>query len=147
LQGNNSTLELGKLYVFTQTFQPYKENPYSSLTKAAADLHTPEGTTRGLRNSIARALNTKHLVNTNAGQMYFVQNPNSPDPFLENQKGIYPCTLHDMETGTTVAFEGLKPIVKHLAWFKPKVTYDRLYTSYKKGTLIHKRFKVTPIVS
>lgn len=141
-----SNVELGKVFAFTPELQPY--GVYDSLTNAASTLHKAEKTPRGLRNTIARALNTDRLVDTRAGLLYFVQNPNSPNLFLENHKGLYPCVLVDLETNEEKYFDGLKPIVGHLSWYKyqekSRVTYDRLFTAYKTGKIIFNRFKIIP---
>lgn len=110
-----SNVEPGKVFAFTKDLQPYSGGPYDSLTNAASLLHKPGKTPRGLRNTIARGLNTVQLVDTRAGLLYFVQNPNSPNLFLENHKGLYPCVLLDLETNVEQSFDGLKPIVAHLS--------------------------------
>lgn len=108
-----TTLEPGTVYTFTEDLQP--EGTYPSFTSAASDLCVSGNSPRGLRNSITRALNTDRPVSTRLGPLYFVQNPNSPNRFTQNHMGQYPCTLHDLETGTKVSFDGLKPIVSHLS--------------------------------
>lgn len=109
-----TTVEPGKVFAFTPDFQPYSEGPFASFTAASVSLCKPGKTPRGLRNTIVRALNSIQLVDTSAGLLYFVQNPNSTDRFTLNHTGHYPCVLHDLVTNTNVEFKGLKPLVAHL---------------------------------
>lgn len=61
------TLKKGPIYAFTKDYLLYSGGPYPSMRNAALNLHKSDGTARGLRNSISRALNYNHLVDTNVG--------------------------------------------------------------------------------
>jgi len=45
------------------------------------------------------------------GSFYIVKNPNSPNTFLENQKGKFPHSILDLTTGITTEQTGIKPAI------------------------------------
>lgn len=144
-----TTLKSGTVYAFTKDLQ--QAGTFTSYVKASSELCVSGKSSRGLRNSIVRAINTNRLVDTRVGQLYFAHNPNSPNRFTQNHQGKYPCILNDMVTESKVFFPGLKPIVTHLSWFEYKqnnrvykVTYDRLLSAYKSGKVLFGRFNIIP---
>ena len=80
-----TTVEPGKVFAFTPDLemfhfpQPHSEGPFASFTAASVSLCKPGKTPRGLRNTIVRAVNSIQLVDTSAGLLHFVHNPNSTD--------------------------------------------------------------------
>lgn len=139
----------GSLYAIRDDLTFYKD--YTSMTQAANELKPDNWTVRTTLNYIRYATNRNALVATSIGPLYFVENP-STNRFKENQKGMYPCKLHDLKLNTTQTFEGLKPVLHHLQGFvyyknnkQYTVKYDRLKTAYKTGKIIFERYKVTPI--
>jgi len=56
-----------------------------------------------------RLMNRAKPVDMEQGQFFIVKNPDSPNPFLENQKGRFPHTITDLTTGQVTKQTGLKP--------------------------------------
>lgn len=147
---------LGLVFIYDQNKVLARPERFVSIVAAAKALNPSDTNTRGMAIIISRFMNLDGTVRTELGDFYFVENP-SNDRFASNHEGRYPCVLHDLETGTIVPFAGLRPIVKHLAWFTypaksklQKVTYDRLKTCYDRTTslqnakVLFQRFIILP---
>lgn len=156
IPGLESELELeeGPVYVYTKEKELYAK--FDSIAKAAIGLNpTQPDKRRGREIKIGRLMGLEGLVNHELGQFYFIENPNT-NRFLLSQKGRYPCYLHDILNGTSLRFDGLKPVVRHLENFRyenSKVTYERLKTCYINSStftnarVLFNRFKIVPIKS
>ena len=160
MQGFDPTsLPLGPVFALDSDFNYYNGEGLSSVAQAAKLLNPSSPNTRGMAQKISRHMNLNRSVLTELGYFYFIENPDN-NRFLGVQQGIYACDLYDLELGTCVHFDGLKPIVRYLAWYEcsgktplsrtQKVTYDRLKTCYSNSTsfddarILLKRFKIVP---
>ncbi len=156
---SDTDLPIGPVLVYNEDKTLYSPEGFPSISAAAKALNPSSSKPRGREIKISRSMGLELLVVNELGNFYFIENPLN-NRFELNHAGKYPCHLYDLETGTCVFFEGLRPIVNHLAWFSTEgtlrnpgcrtATYDRIKTCYDRSTtfsdarLLLGRFKIVP---
>jgi hypothetical protein len=107
-------LPIGPVFVYNEDKTPFEPDRFDSIAAAAKLLNPNTLKPRGREIKISRVMGLDELVENELGSFYFMENPDN-DRFKLNQAGVYPCYLYDLETGTSLFYEGLKPIVRDLS--------------------------------